>query len=284
MPICNLFVPSVLSKKDIATSNFVEIYSEQKLTLHGYNKEAYTEEQLIYELLASVRPTLLRLEKSCVFDVIFTYSINYITFATFKQCWTAIGLSDECLDNHYHWDGTLEKKFDMLSNIETKRVLIIISANVESIEKHYPDATEFASILLVTHQEKALSNENAGVALRTMACRKVLAKQEFIHMMTYQSDVLKASKVLLSNMSVDDVRDISNVLKASCLSVNVEWEYEMKNLDLVLGKLDDTHFWLVFVLAFFISEKNNEPVLMVSRVGDEYVFNVIKPFGKTKDY
>lgn len=284
VPICNLFLPSVISKIDITASHFIEIYSEQKLKLRDHNEEVYTEEQLIYELLASVRSTLISLRKSCVFDVIFTYGSSNITFATFKECWAAIGFPDDCLDNYYYWDGTLEQKFDMLSNIEAKRVLIIISANIESIEGYYTDATEFASILLVTNPDQLLSNENTGVALRTMACSKTLAKQEFIHMVTYQPDVLKTSKVLFSNMSVNDVQNVSDVLRTTCLSINVGWEYEAQYLDLKLGKLDDYHFWLVFALAFFISEKNNEPILMVACIGDEYVFNVIKPFDNSKEH
>ena len=58
----------------------------------------------------------------------------------------------------------------------------------------------------------------------------------------------------------------------------------IKHLNLILGNLCETHFWLVFALALFISEKNNESVLMVASVGDEYVFNVIKPFDNSKEH
>ncbi|WP_213222095.1 hypothetical protein, partial [Klebsiella michiganensis] len=57
-----LFLPSVISQTDIAMSNSVEIYNNQQLKLRGHNDELYTEEQLIYELLASVRVRLLRLK------------------------------------------------------------------------------------------------------------------------------------------------------------------------------------------------------------------------------
>lgn len=280
----NLFLPSLISKINIASSHCVEIYNEQQLKLRSHNEEAYTEEQLIYELLASVRSTLIKLRKSCVFDVIFTYGNSYITFATFKQSWDAIGLSDDCLGNCYYWEGTLEQKFDALSNITANRVLIIISANIEGVEKYYPEATEFASILLVTNQAPLLKKENTNMALRTMVCNKNSTKQEFTHMITYQPDVLKASKVLFSNMHVDNVLDISEALRTSCLSINVEWDYEVQHLDLMLGKLGDAHFWLVFALAFFISEKNNEPVLMIASVGDDYVFNVIKSSDNDREH
>lgn len=273
---CNLFLPPVVSKIDIASSCFVDIYNEQQLKLRGHNDDAYTEEQLIYELLASVRTTLIRLSKSCVFDVIFTHGRSCITFSTYKECWAAIGLSENCIGNYCFWDSTLEKKFDMLSNIKIGRVSIIISANVEGIEGYYPDATEFASILVVTNQKEILENECAGMALRTMMCSKALAKQEFDYMMTYQPDVLRSSRILFGNMNVDDVRVVSDVLRTSCLSMNVGWEFETQHLDLMLGKLEDIHFWLVFVLAFFISEKNKESILMVASIGNDYVFNVVK--------
>lgn len=281
---CNLFLPPVVSKIDIASSSFVDIYNEQQLKLRGHNNDAYTEEQLIYELLASVRTTLIRLSKSCVFDVIFTHGRSCITFSTFKECWAAIGLSESCLDNYYFWDGTLGQNFDMLSNIKVGRVSIIISANVEGIEKYYPDATEFASILVVTNQEKILEKECSGMALRPMTCSKALTKQEFDYMITYQPDVLRSSRVLFSNMNVDDVRGVSDVLRTSCLSMNVGWEYETQHLDLMLGKLGDIHFWLVFVLAFFISAKNKEPILMIASVGNDYVFNVVKPSDNGREH
>ncbi|MFK8416526.1 hypothetical protein ACI3MN_24165 [Enterobacter hormaechei] len=56
------------------------------------------------------------------------------------------------------------------------------------------------------------------------------------------------------------------------------------HLNLMLGNLNEHHFWLVFTLALFISEKNNEPVLMVTGVGDEYLLNVIKPFDNRKEH
>lgn len=280
----NLFLPSVISQTDIALSRFIEIYNEQQLRFYGHNEEAYTEEQLIYELLASVRANLIMLSKLCVFDVIFTYGSSYVSSSTFKECWTAIGFSDDCLGNYYYWEDTLEKGFDILSNIDVNRVAIIISANIESVEKYCPDSTEFASILLVTHQAQLPENENNGVALRTMACKRDLTKQEFIQMMTYQPDVLKSSRVLFSNMSIDDAVDVSEMLRTSCLSLNVEWKYETQHLNLILGKLGDTHFWLVFALALFIAQKNNKPVLIVARVGDDYVFDVIKPFDNSKEH
>ncbi|KUQ81892.1 MULTISPECIES: hypothetical protein [Enterobacter cloacae complex] len=278
-----LFLPSVISQTDIAMSNAVEIYNNQQLKLRGHNDDLYTEEQLVYELLASVRARLLRLRESCVFDVIFTYDSSYITFSTFKECWAAIGFDVSCLGNYYCWGKTLEQEFDTLSNISSNRVAIIISANNECFEKYPPNSTEFASILLVNHQEQLPEKDNNGVALRAMACDKNLTKQEVIHMMTYQPDVLKTTKVLFSNMSIEDVSVVSEILRLSSLSMNVEWEYEIKHLNLILGNLDEAHFWLVFALALFISEKNNEPVLMVASVGDEYVFNVIKPFDNSKE-
>ncbi len=279
-----LFLPSVISPTDIALSHFVEIYNGQQLKLHGHNNSVYTEEQLIYELLASVRARLLRLQESCVFDVIFTYGSSYITFSTFKECWAAIGFNDDCLRNCYHWNEILEQEFDTLSNIAVNRASIIISANIECVERYCSDSTEFASILLVTHQEQLPEKDNNGVALRTMACNKNRTKQEFIHMMTYQPDVLKTTKVLFSNVSIEDALDVSEILRSSSLSMNIEWEYEVKHLSLMLGKLAEVHYWLVFVLALFISEKNNESVLMVASVGDDYVFNVIEPFDNNKEH
>lgn len=107
----------------------------------------------------------------------------------------------------------------------------------------------------MTHQEQLPGKDNNGVALRAMACDKNLTKQEVIHMMTYQPDVLKTKRVLFSNMNIENVLEVSEILRLSSLSMNVEWEYEIKHLNLILGNLGETHFWLVFALALFISEK-----------------------------
>jgi len=278
----NFFVPSVISKKDIASSRFVEIYNEQQLKLRGHDGEAYTEEQLLYELLASVRAELIRLRKSCLFDVVFTYGSSYVTFSTFKECWAAIGFSADCLGNYYYWNDTLEQEFDTLSDITANRVSIIISANIK--DGYFADSTDFASILLVTHQRQLSTNENNGMALRTMACSKGSTKQEFIHMATYQPDLLKSSKVLFSNMSADEVLNVSETLRSSCLTLDVEWEYEAQYLNLMLGKLGNAHFWLVFALALFITQKNSQSVLMIAGVGDNYVFNVIGPFDNSMEH
>ncbi|RSK65150.1 hypothetical protein EJE24_17560 [Enterobacter huaxiensis] len=273
-----LFLPSEISLLKIASSQPVEILKEQKLKLFGYNNDAYTEEQLIYELLASVRGELIRLQKLCVFDIIFTYGSSSVSYSMFKECWNAVGFSDKYLNNYYYWNDSFEETFDALSGIDLNRVAVIISANVEGIDGYCPNSTEFASILLVTHQEQLPKNKNYSAALRTLKCEKNLAKQEFIHMVTYQPDVLRTIKVLLSNMSVNEALSLSEIIIGSYLSSDAGWEYETQHLDLFLGKLGDASFWLVFTLSLFISEKNNKPVLMVASVGDDYVFNVFKQF------
>ncbi|WP_310607488.1 hypothetical protein [Buttiauxella brennerae] len=278
-----LLIPSGISQSDIALSKSVEIYNGQQLQLRGHQGETYTEEQLIDELLASVRAKLIVLAKICVFDVMFTYGSSNITFNTFKECWVAIGLPEKCLNKYYCLDGTVEQEFDRLSGAKNNQVSIIISANAESVEKYSAELTEFASILLVTHQEELPGNTNNGVALRGMTCGKSSAKQHFIHMMTYQPDVLKTSRVFFSNMSVDEVLDISDVLRTTCLSMNIEWEFEIQHLNLVLGQLGNQHFWMVFPLSLFVSEKTKESVLMIASVGNDYVFNVVKPFGNGRE-
>lgn len=278
-----LFIPPDISQSDLASGKPVDIYNEQRLELRGHNGEAFTEEQLICELLASVRVTVMNLAKTCIFDVMFTYGSSNITFPTFKECWVDIGFPEKCLNKYYYLNDTVEHEFNRFSSMGNKLVTIIISANIESIEKYSSELTEFASILLVTNQEELPGNTNNGIALRAMACGKDLTKQEFLHMMAYQPDVLQTSRVFFSNMSADEILDISDVLRTSCLSMSVEWEYETQNLNLVLGQLGNEHFWLVFPLSLFISEKTRESVLMITRVGNDYVFNVIKPFDNSRE-
>lgn len=244
----------------------------------GYNNDAYTEDQLIYELLASVREELIRLQASCVFDIIFTYGSCSISFSLFKECWNAVGFSDEYLKNYTHWDDFSEETFDVLSGVDLNRVAVIISVNVEGVDGYGPNSTEFASIFLVTHQEQLSKNKTYSSALRTLKCEKNLAEQEFIHMVTYQSDVLRTTKILLSNMSVEEALSLSELIRGSYSSSDAGWGNETQHLDLFLGELGDANFWLFFVLSLFISEKSNKPVLMVASVGDDYVFNVFKQF------
>lgn len=277
-----LFLPSAISQTDIALSNITEIYNEQSLKLTGHNDETFTEEQLIYDLLSSVRSSLIGLSETCIFDVVFNYENNYVTPSIFKDCWAAIGLPVDCLGNDYYWNYELGREFDTLSNKSEERVSIIISANIESMQGFQSNSTEFASILLVTHEGKIKNKKDKSVALRTMTCKKEQIKKELINLITYQSDVLRTSKVIFSNMNINEVLDVSLVLKDACVTKGIEWEYETQHLDLMLGKLADIHLWLAFPLAVLISEKNNNPVLMVACVGNDYVFNVIKPFNDSK--
>jgi len=273
-----LFTPLDISQSDIATGKPVEVYSGQQLRLRGHSGEAFTEEQIIYELLASVRAKVMNLAKICVFDVMFTYGSSNVSFTIFKECWVAIGLPEKCLNKYYYLHGTLEQEFERLSSVKNNLVTIIFSANIESVEEYSAELTEFASVLLVTHQKELSGNANNGVALRALTCGQTLAKQEFIHMMTYQPDVVESSKVFFSNMSVDEALHISDLLRTSCLPMGVSWEYEMQDMNVLLGKLGGKHFWLVFTLALFVCEKSRESVLMISSVGNDYVFNVVKPF------
>lgn len=279
----NLFLPSAVIQTDIALSNPVEIYKDQQLKLRGHNGTIYSEEQLIYELLSSVRARLLGLKELCIFDVMFTYGNSYITFSIFKECWAAVGFNDDCLGDIYYCSKALEQEFETLSDIALNRAIIIISANIEGVDGYCPDSSEFASIFIVTHQKQIPGKENNNVALRTMACNKNQAKQNFVNMIAYQPDVLRTTKLVFSNMSEKNALDVLEIFRASSASMNVEWNYEVKHLNLMLGKLGDTHLWLAFVLSLLISETNDEPVLLVASVGDDYVFNVIKQFDNNKE-
>ena len=116
-----------------------------------------------------------------------------------------------------------------------------------------------------------------------MTCNKNHTEQDFLNMVTYQQDVLKTTKVVFGNMRAEDALHLLDIFRSSSLSMNVEWSYKVEYLNLMLGKLGDAHLWLAFVLSLKISEKNNEPVLMVTSVGDDYVFNVIKQFDNNKE-
>jgi hypothetical protein len=278
-----LFTPLDISQSKLVSGKSVEVYSEQQLKLRGHSGEAYNEEQIIYELLASVRAKVMELAIICSFDVMFTYGSSNVSFSTFKECWVSIGLPERCLNNYSNLHGTIQQEFDRLTSAKNNLVTIILSANIEGVEGCFAELTEFASILLVTHQRELSGEKNNGVALRELVCGKALAKQELIHMMTYQPDVLETSKVFFSNMNVDEVLDISDLLRTSYLSMDISWEYEMQDMNLLLGRLGDKHFWLVFTLALYVAEKSGEAVLMISSVGNDYIFNVVKPFENSRE-
>lgn len=278
-----LFTPMDISQSDIASGKSVEVYSGQQLQLRGHSGEAYSEEQIIYELLASVRAKVMELARTCFFDVMFTYDTSNDSFSTFKECWVAIGLPEKSLNNYSSLYGTIEHEFDRLTSVKNNVVTIIFSANIESMEGYFAELTEFASILLVTHQKELSGNTNNGIVLRALACGKASVKQEIINMMTYQPAVLEASKLFFSNQSVDEVLEVSDLLRTSCLSMGISWEYEVQDMNLLLGKLGDKHFWLVFTLALFVSEKSREAILMISNVGNDCILNVVKPFENSRE-
>jgi hypothetical protein len=213
----------------------------------------------------------------------FTYDTSNDSFSTFKECWVAIGLPEKSLNNYSSLYGTIEHEFDRLTSMKNNVVTIIFSANIESMEGYFAELTEFASILLVTHQKELSGNTNNGIVLRALACGKASVKQEIINMMTYQPAVLEASKLFFSNQSVDEVLEVSDLLRTSCLSMGISWEYEVQDMNLLLGKLGDKHFWLVFTLALFVSEKSRGAILMISNVGNDCILNVVKPFENSRE-
>jgi hypothetical protein len=82
---------------------------------------------------------------------------------------------------------------------------------------------------------------------------------------------------------MDEILNVSGVLRESELTDDSKWVYETQNLNLVLGKLGDEHFWLVFTLALSFTEKTKEAVMMIAAVGNEYVCNVIKAFDNNRE-
>lgn len=278
----HLFTPPEISLTNIASSKSVEIYNEQQLKLRGHDGESYTEEQLFYELLSSVRVKIKDLSKKCIFDVIFTFNSNHTTFHTFKGCWRAIGFSEDSLMNYYYLNRNIEQVTECLLGIEENRICIVVSANVENVG-YSPGLTEFASIMLITSQPTLLGNKNKGVALRALVSDKKSVEQEFLCMATYQPEVLQATKVFFSNMNDADILDVSDVLRSSALAKNNNWKCEAQNLNLTLGKLGGDHFWFIFSLSLFIAEKTKESVLMIVDVGNEYAFNVIKSLDNDRE-
>jgi len=279
----HLFIPSEISASDIFSAESVAIYNDQKLRLHGHDGQTYSEEQLLYELLASVRGKLKELGKTSMFDVVFTYGNSHPTFSIFKECWATIGLPESKMKSCSYFNGNFEQEFDRLLSEAGNKVIIFISANVENVEGYSPELTEFASIVLMTSQADRVGCVNSAVVLRTMASGKESIDQELILMKTYQPEVLQTSRIFFSNMHMDEIINISGILRESELTNNSKWMYESQNLNLVLGKLGDAHFWLVFTLALSFTEKTKEAVMMVAAVGNEYVCNVIKAFDNNRE-
>ncbi|MCS2153170.1 hypothetical protein MUU49_11395 [Scandinavium goeteborgense] len=112
----HLFLPADIHLEDLAAGSSCAIYNGQTMTLHKVGDVAYTEEQLFYELLSSIRATLQKLSLTCVFDVVFAYDDNYSSFPTFMECWISIGLPSNCIENHFFIRNSYESVFEKVIN------------------------------------------------------------------------------------------------------------------------------------------------------------------------
>jgi hypothetical protein len=283
MPASHFFLPSEVSSVDILAGEPVDVFSGQSLKLRGHDGDAYTEEQLLYELLSSVRIKLKELSATCMFDVIFTHKENHYSFALFKECWLSIGLAERCLAEHSFVLKNCEDVFERCLCSNKNKVFIVISINIESTNPLSFSQTEFASIILMSPQCDFIDGNNACRVLRPMQCEKKNIKEKFTHMQTYQSEINSTSRVLFSGMDVNEIATITDVFRNATKSARVNWEYEGSDLNLLLGQLGGEHYWLVLALSLHYSNTAKRSVLMINDLGDDYVFNVISLFDNNKE-
>ena len=283
IPASHFFLPSEVSSVDILAGDPVDVFSGQSLKLRGHDGDEYTEEQLLYELLSSVRKKLKELSAICMFDVIFTHRENHYSFALFKECWLSMGLAERCLGEHSFVLNDYEDVFERCLCSEENKVFIVLSINIESTNPLSLSDTEFASIILVSPQCEFINENKSCIVLRPMQCEKKNIKEKFTHMQTYQPEISSTSRVLFSGMDVNEIVTITDVFRNTTKSAKVKWEYEGKDLNLLLGQLGGDHYWLVLALSFHFSNAAKGSVLMINDQGDDYILNVITSFDNNRE-
>ncbi|GJL47336.1 TPA: hypothetical protein U2L65_001921 [Citrobacter farmeri] len=278
----HFFMPSRVSLSEIISGKTVDVANGQALKLDVLDKD-FTEEDLFNELLSSVRSEIKKLSSSYVFDVIFTCEENHTSFPLFRECWRSMGVDESVLGNCYFFKYDHEYIFQHVLNAKVNRIYILVSIRVDSHQLSFADTTEFASILLITKNNLDLDKVNGCVAMRPMSFIKNTIDDEFILLRTYQPEVLNTNRVFFSALEQQDIVLISDVLRKPLSAEKKLWEFDVNDLNMVLGKLSDEHFWLVFALSLHFSEIRKEPSLMIHRVGEQVVFNMVKPFDFHKE-
>lgn len=278
----HFFMPSRVSLSEIISGKIVDVANGQALKLDVLDKD-FTEEDLFNELLSSVRVKIKKLSSDYVFDVIFTCEENHTSFPLFRECWRSMGIDARVLGNCYFFKNNHENIFEHVLNAKGKRFCIVVSIRVDSHQFSFTDTTEFASILMVTKNNLGLDKVNGGMVVRPMSCMKSAVKDEFMLLRTYQSEVLNATRVFFSALEQEDIVFISDVLRKPLSAEKKPWEFDVHDLNMTLGKLSGEHFWLVIALSLHFSEIKKESSLMINRVGEQVVFNMVKPFGFHKE-
>ncbi|HCC5835714.1 hypothetical protein [Citrobacter farmeri] len=273
----HFFLPTQIVLPDIMLGKLTDIAKGQALKFDVYDK-TYTEEDLFNELLSSVRAKLKQLSSTHTFDVIFTCEENDISFSVFRECWRGIGIDNKILGECYCYKNCHELIYEHVLNSEDNRVIIVVSTRMDSQQLSVVETTEFASILLMAKDSRTSGGVSCGVMLRPMSCGKNIIEDEFIYMQTYQPEIMNAVRVYFSHFEQKDIASVSDVLRKKTSRENGVWEFDVYDLNMVLGQLGGEHYWLVISLLLYFSEEKKEPYFMVHNVGDQAVFNMIKPF------
>ncbi|NUU64711.1 hypothetical protein HQN64_01110 [Enterobacteriaceae bacterium BIT-l23] len=266
----HLFVPAEISLQKIVSEKPVDVYKGQSLKLSDND---YTEEQVFYELLSSIRVTLKELSTICTFDVIFLYESSYSSFSLFKSCWSRIGLSEEKLtDNACFSVGNYADCFEKIVGSESNRVSVVISINIEGREADIELGTEFASITLMSSRNYFTESNDCNAILRPMICRIVEVEEALSRMKTYQPEICNVSSVFFSGMPAGDIMAINDVLYKS-FSKELKWQ----DLNMAMGNLAGEHLGLVLPFALYYANFTKKSVLMISKLKDKCIINVVKP-------
>jgi hypothetical protein len=282
IPASHFFLPSQIALSDIISGKSVDVAKGQALKLEVYD-EIYTEENLLNELLSSVRAEIKKLSSSHIFDVIFTCEENYTSFPAFRECWHFLGIDEKVLGRFHFYKDSHEDIYEHVLNAEDNRIFIIVSIRVDSYQLSSADTTEYASILLMAKKHFDMDKMKCSEILRPMSCGKHSIENKFMHMRTYQPELLNSTRVFFSHLDQGDIVDVSDVLHKQLSSEENRWEFDAYDLNMVLGKLSGDHFWLVIALSLYFSEMKGESSFMVNKVGEQFVFNVIKPFDYHKE-
>lgn len=276
----HFFLPKEIVLADILSGNNTEVLNRQSLKLYS-SGTIFSEADLINELLSAVRSKIKMLAPEFTFDVIFSGKENSLSFSIFRDCWSAMTLDDRTLNECYFYDGSHEELYEHLMNADDKHMYIIVSIRTDNYDLLTYDTTEYASILLISKRDSCPGAVNCGLLFRPMSCNGDAIENNFLHMRTYQPELMNTTDVFFGCLEQEEIIAVSDMLRNPLLNKN--WEFETYNLNMMLGQLSGEHFWLGIAIALCFSELKMDSSLVIGKVGGELILNVVKPSNYHKE-
>ncbi|PKH18539.1 hypothetical protein CIG19_21055 [Enterobacterales bacterium CwR94] len=244
--------------------------------------KVYTRKEIFYELLLSVRQTLLALAHHTGFDMIIINEENSSDVNDIRSLWARLEIDSEKLHTVLHTPISYEKVISEIIDGDSLFTKIVIALKLNDPTSENVHVSDFATINIITNRNLIGDVKPASYIYRPHQFLHNDLQDEAEKHAYYQPQIYTSKKVWLGEVAGEQGSYCSKSLSTLCHVSNKHWDMAGYDLSLILGKIESQHSWLILSLLSTASQFLKSPQMTITNCDEQYLINLIDNIDNTE--